>query len=174
MAFDELEVRASLPSFLSGTVEVPETTLEKLHLWVEEAGLKTNVGVLLDHLKAQRGEPPAEGKPAKKFKIGRLRITGARASLALATPGKDVREVAVPDIELKNIGTAEGGATLAEVTQQVLDAVLREVLKDSSIPEPVRRVLSGEGGVKGAVEGAIEQGRGILEKAGQAAGGEKK
>ncbi|MDH3441464.1 MAG: hypothetical protein OEM63_11975 [Gammaproteobacteria bacterium] len=75
------------------------------------------------------GEDSDDGK---KIIINRFTLEGASASLS-APDFEENREVTLPAITLRNIGTASGGATGTEVAQQVLKPILNEALKSAAV-----------------------------------------
>ena len=78
---------------------------------------------------SESGDDKGEGK---KLIINRFTLEGASASLT-APDFDEVREVTLPTITLRNIGTAEGGATGREVARQVLEPVFEEAIESAAM-----------------------------------------
>ena len=83
-----------------------------------------------------------------KIIINRFVLEGASASLT-APDLDEVREITLPTITLRNIGTAEGGATGREIAQQVLEPVIQEAIQEAAV-----QVLKDK--ASGALEGAAD------------------
>ncbi|MBN1419347.1 MAG: hypothetical protein JXP34_11250 [Planctomycetes bacterium] len=168
LSLGRFEVAASIPSFLRDVIDVSEIQVEELHLTVEQKGLKTNVGVLLDNLE---GEPAAEAPPEKeappepekkgpekRFKIALMRIAGTKVTLGSSLLSGEAKEVAIPDIEIRDIGTGpDGPVPLSKVLTTILRRILKEAIGDKvAMPEAARKLLSGEAKLGDAIHGATE------------------
>ena len=84
----------------------------------EQAQAEKESAAKLEAPEAKRGgEKPAEAKPAKKVIIDKLTISGLKLQLGILP-------ISLPSITLTDIGRKEGGATLADAWQQIVDGVL--------------------------------------------------
>ncbi len=114
-------------------------------------GQRTNFQALLDHLEREVGDDPAAngagGSEEVKFIVDQLNFTNAKASLTSDVLGEVAMEI--PPINLENIGDATGGATGAEVAQQLLKPLSSAISR-----EAVNQGLDIEG-VKGRVQDRI-------------------
>lgn len=130
VSFQRVDADVRPGSLLQDVLEVGELTVVKPELTLEFLGARSNWSVLMNNLSAGKPESRDE-KPAaagKKYIIHRLRIEEAAARFRSdLTPG-GATSVTLPAVELENIGTAEGGATLG----QVLDVILHR-LGDSAL-----------------------------------------
>lgn len=123
-------------SLLSDVVEVDTVRVERPHLSIEFEGLQSNVRSLIDNL------PPRDKERGKRFRIGRLTIEGATVRLTSEQLPGGTRTLALPTVELSNVGTAEGAATMGQVAGEVLRALLREALKHGAeLPAELTRAL---------------------------------
>ncbi len=146
-------VSVSPASLLGDTVEVREVTIEAPVLRIRQQGIKSNLGVILDNInKAAPAEPGAKAA-GKKYKIGSIKITGAKVDYSLmGTPSVPV--VALPTITLTDISSADStGVTLGKVFRDVLVAMVKSAgqIGGKIIPPDVTNILGATLG--GAVEG---------------------
>lgn len=134
IAFDRVEASVQPSSLLKDVVEVGDVAIVKPELTLEFSGTKSNWSTLMDNLaamkpKTEEKEAPKEpGAPGKKFIIHKLRIEEAAAKFRSDLIPGGAKSVTLPTLELENVGTAEGGATMG----QVLDTILHR-LGDSAL-----------------------------------------
>lgn len=103
------------------------------------------------------------GKAEKKLIIDRVTIQGGRVSVkhqALAQSNQNVY-TDLPAINLRDIGKAKGGATPAEVSNEIIGAISQQAAKAAA--SNLGNVLQGLGGAAGSTGGgAADQLRGLL------------
>jgi hypothetical protein len=70
-------------------------------------------------------QPAAKSDPANETKlvIGNLYVRGGKVDVSASMLGGKTMSVPLPDIHLKDIGKSKGGATPAEVADQLIDAI---------------------------------------------------
>jgi hypothetical protein len=159
-------------SVLSDTIEVRDIAVEKPVLRIRQKGLKTNVSVILESINklapAEEGgeKPAAPEAQAKKYKIGSIKLTGARVEYSLV--GAPPVPVPLPPIEIKAIDSADGtGVTIGKVIQQVLVAMVKSAgeagggVIPKDVTEAVGKFATGVKGAAEAVKGAGEAVKGI-------------
>lgn len=131
VAFEQLDSKTRVGSLVSPVIEVEHLTISKPELTLEFIGERNNWSTLLDNLASSSTPHPKEKKESsgKKFIIRRLRIDGAMARFRSDLIASGGTQVALPAIELQNIGTAEGGASLGEVLELILRALGNSALK---------------------------------------------
>lgn len=111
-------------------VEAPEITFEVgpggSNLQKIQANLKSSLGS-----GASSATPPADGekKPAKKLQVDEVVITGGKVTLGASVLGGKVTEAALPELQLKDLGTGPDGITAAELGQRVLSLVMEGAIK---------------------------------------------
>lgn len=93
-----------------------------------------NVDVLKKNLGADQGKPASGGKKAvkdadKRLRIRYLVIENAKAEVRVAALGDKPRIVALPRIEMTDVG-GKNGAPPEEVAKQIVTAILSEVSKE--------------------------------------------
>jgi len=115
----------------SVTVEAPEITVEgSLH--------GSNLGKILDNLKASGGgedKPSAttkQEKAGKKLQVDEFVVTGGKVHVSFAGLAGKSATLALPEIRLKDLGTGPEGIMPAELTRQVLSAILSRSIEVSS------------------------------------------
>lgn len=119
-------------SLTSDTVVIEDVTVSGARLNIQQEGAGNNLRQLLQNLGAASpddGDDSAES--GKKLIIDQFTLAGASASLSVPDLGEN-REVELPTIRLRNIGSAEGGATGSEIARQVLKPVIEEALKSAA------------------------------------------
>jgi hypothetical protein len=115
----------------SVTVEAPEITVEgSLH--------GSNLSKILDNLKASTGgedkaaaTPKAE-KAGKKLQVDEFLVTGGKVHVSFAGLAGKSATLPLPELRLKDLGTGPEGITPAELTRQVLSAILSRSIEVSS------------------------------------------
>ncbi|MHC4714059.1 MAG: DUF748 domain-containing protein, partial [Planctomycetota bacterium] len=133
------EVGLKIGSLLSDTVEVKQIILHEPVLRIVSKGRNTNLSVVLNHAQQFGGggeapSPEAEG-PAKKFRVGLVRITDARFEYAAA--GAPAVRVSLPEIELKDLSDEQGRPVpLADLFSQILRAMAKSAVEVEGIRLP--------------------------------------
>jgi hypothetical protein len=127
--------QVELDSLRSDVVRVPTLELADVELLLQRREGRSNYGTILDNLErfsGKDGKPPAEEDPdAKRFMIGSIVIKNVVADFDLLPVGGQLTraKVTIPLLTLENVGTAEGGATLAQITARVVEALLQASLQ---------------------------------------------
>jgi uncharacterized protein involved in outer membrane biogenesis len=128
-------VRLKLGSILSDRIEIEEITIDGPEVTYEGILSKSNFSTILDNVQsfASTGErskpttPTVQTPPsdAKKFLINELNVTNGRVALWVTSGllGDQNLSVTLPEIHLKDIGKATGGATAAEALGAVFAAL---------------------------------------------------
>lgn len=131
IGFGDVSLRLDAGSLFSDPVVVEAVDIGDAELNVEQAGGRNNLQVLLDNLRGDAAEEPADADAGPRIVIDRFAMSGATASLSV--PELDERRsVEVPDIVLTGIGRNSGGAAGAELARQVLEPVIREALESTA------------------------------------------
>jgi uncharacterized protein involved in outer membrane biogenesis len=114
-------------------IESPEITFE--------GGLSgNNLSQILDNVNAaaQNAAQPsgtvstnaaAQAKSSKKFELDDLLITGAKVHVSLTDLGGKETTVSLPPVHLTNLGVNKDGITAADLTRNILDAILTATVK---------------------------------------------
>lgn len=147
----DAEVELSLGSLLDDTIHIPKIVVDGVHLDLERTAAGANYKVLLDNLaRFESGEAPSaeQAEGGKKFLIDELVLRDVGASIRVAVAGKELEVIPVqlPEIRLTNIGSGEGGQSLAQLFGTVLKAVVGEVVKEGGglVPDDLLKDLGGQ------------------------------
>lgn len=161
-AIDDMRAGVGIFSLLSDTIVVKEFVLNGAQFSFEQKsviGSKNNIGVLMDNISKYAGasekKPAAaeEAKPAKQKKIilHYVKVAGIKVTVVVAGTAQSLT---LPDIEIKNIGVAEGGVTPVQATTQITVQIFQGVLSGvfTSLKDGTLKGLSDVG--KDARDGA--------------------
>jgi hypothetical protein len=135
VAFDKFEAAVRPSALFKKVIKIDEMTVEKPELTLEFKGTKSNWGTLMENLSGgkepapKKEEPRAETPPGKTFIIHQVRITGAVAHFRSDLIPGGTTSVALPPVELKDVGTAEGGATMGQLLSTILQSLGDSALK---------------------------------------------
>jgi len=143
MKSGHFEVSLETGSLFTGTVVLPELTLDGLDINIEQKQLgKTNVSEVMDHAKRLSSDDEKK-KGGKKVKIDTVVIKNVVAHVQIVPMGGTVT-VKVPTLELKNVTPEDSkGIIVGELLQRLFAAVLASVLENGKdvIPAGLRQSL---------------------------------
>jgi hypothetical protein len=160
----------SLNSLLSDRVTIPRIAISGIRVNLEQKGDKNNVKPLLERARRlageggkSSGEPSAAPKEdAKKFIITHFSLDDVQVNANLEVFGqKSSLNLVLPKIELRNLGDAQGGLTMPELIEAVVQVILETAQKSSGQLSPaLARLLSGElSDLKSLQAGALDRAR---------------
>lgn len=160
-------VEVSLDSLTSDVVTLPKLHLTDIDIHLDRAKGKTNVSAILDNLKRfESGEPgsdaePAEKKDGKKFIVNEIIITNVTTHVHLLPLGGQLSttKLIVPEIVLKDVGSAGDPVSLAELSNIITKAILASAadLGGGIIPSEILGDLqSGLGDLNSLAENGVE------------------
>jgi hypothetical protein len=132
VAFDRIDVAVGPADLFKEVIHIGEVTIVKPDLTLEFSGTKNNLSALSNNLSGGEKTPeakPAEKAPGKKFLIHKLRIQEGTVRFKSDLLPGGAHSVTLPSVELDNVGTAQGGATLGEILGTVLDSLTQGALK---------------------------------------------
>jgi len=162
--FGSVAVAVKIGSVFSDTIIVDSIDIEQPEICLEGTLSGNNLSQLLDNLKGasatQEKEknapaPAGQSKP-KKLIVKDLVLNGAKVRANVSGLGKHLDEtITIPNIHLHDVGTADGGASPAELCRQLLDPILADAVK-----------AAGDELTKKGVEVLTKQGTDALNKAG--------
>ncbi|HEX4929049.1 MAG TPA: hypothetical protein VFV74_13690 [Burkholderiales bacterium] len=148
------EVRLALEpaSIASRVVHIREIALESPRITYERTASGDNLSAIQKHIEAQLPKSsPAKAEsapgPERRFIVDRVQVHGARMSYG------GTLDVGLPDLQLRDLGKKKGGATAAEITQEVWTALTRQAL--AAAPGAVR-------GLEEKAKGAVDKLRGLF------------
>jgi hypothetical protein len=175
-----IQIGLRVGSLLSDTVVVDRIVLESPVLKLKQKGLDSNLKTILRNAGGTGATAPApEAKPAKpasqgkKFKIGLIKITGAKLEYAMGSA--PAVTMPLPDIELKDISNADGTPVLLkDVLAQIFTAMAKSAATSLKglVPSDVTGALDGAAkfGVEGVAK-AVEGAGAVVKGAGEAVKG---
>lgn len=164
-----VRVDVAVGSLFSSTVHVREIAIEGAFVGYDSQNGTNNFAAILANVEAKTGPSEktpkgAEGKEGagKKVVIDRFRLAGTRVNLGMLP-------LAIPTIELTDIGKDTGGATFGEVRDAVWANLAKFV---TGVGNMASELLKGTGNAAtGLVQGAGETATGLVKGAGEAATG---
>ena len=129
-------VAVSLGSLRQQTVVLPHLRLDELDVRLEKKDGATNYNVILENLKKVGSDKPVPAGEEKKYIVNDLSIGHITVHVDLigsaGVPGAvgeaigSLTKVTVPidEVKLQNVGKAEGGLTMGQLTSVIVRAVL--------------------------------------------------
>lgn len=164
-----VRVDVAVGSLFSSTVHVREIAIEGAFVGYDSQNGTNNFAAILANVEAKTGPSEktptgAEGKEGagKKVVIDRFRLAGTRVNLGMLP-------LAIPTIELTDIGKDTGGATFGEVRDAVWAKLAKFV---TGVGNMASELLKGTGNAAtGLVQGAGETATGLVKGAGETATG---
>lgn len=127
------ETQVSYAALRKGDVVLKRLVLADLDMQLEWKGTRANYDAILEGMGGSEAPPaePAEPGSETRFIIDELLIQDVVAHLRLDSALGKVgeAEVSLPELRLEGIGRKTGGVAMAEVSRQVMKAVLAAVLQ---------------------------------------------
>lgn len=138
--FSSVAVAIKIGSVLSDTVIVDSIDIEQPDICLEGTLNGNNLNQILDNLNSasasqeqQKNTPAPSGQKPKKFIVKDLVLNGAKVRVDVSALGKSLdKTISIPDIHLQNIGTGDGGVTIAALCQQLFKPVVTETIKSAT------------------------------------------
>jgi len=165
-------------SVLSSKIVLRSVRLESPEITFEGGLRGNNLSQILDNVNAaaqnaaQTGgtvstNATAQAKPSKKFELDDLLITGAKVHVSLTDLGGKEMTLLLPPIHLTDLGKNADGITAADLTRNVLDAIVTATVKAVSnagahIGKNAESLIKNVGGSAGTRVSNITKGFGNL------------
>jgi hypothetical protein len=136
-------------------IDGPEVTYERGPSGSNIDKIQKNVETFGSSPSAYKPSPQDKAVTHKKFQINRLVVKNGRILISSGFITGKTFEVALPDIELKDIGKNSTGATMKEVTARVLAAIEADVTQavasagKNLAPELEKAASDAVGNIKG-------------------------
>jgi len=149
-------------SLLSDRVAIREVVITAPEVTYEPGPGGSNLAVLQKNVDAYTGgggpaPSPGAQKGGKAVTIDRLRIEKATLNVSAIPLKGEPLTLALPDIELKDIGKGGQGASLADVLERVLEEVNRQAAKAvanvdlKGLAEKAKKEAEGAAGAAGGI-----------------------
>jgi hypothetical protein len=151
LALGEITIALEPASLAGDVIRIREIVVEGADITYEKVGNLTNLEAIQRNVDAYArkfgGAQPAAGGRQKKMVIDSLVIRSSKVNLSSALTAGNALSVSLPDIHLRDIGkrtnNATAGATAAEVTRQVINALVAAVGRAAA--SGLRKSASGVG-----------------------------
>lgn len=172
LEIESIEFEVPIKNLLGEVVDIELIALRGAQVVLDRRGERTNFEVILDNLErlseggddAQSVEP--EG-PAKRFRIGQLRLEDIHARLDLGLPGAaqdaGVVELDLAPIILDDLDYGGEGSSIQELSRTVVTALLHSSIEagGAHIPDQLRKRLEDS---LGDIEQQLQESVGDLER----------
>lgn len=125
-------------SLTSDTIVVNQLLVDGASLNAQFKGTKSNLQQILDNVKKSSGpsgqeeQPAGQAEPgkAKKFIVKEFRFINGEVT-ASSDIANMQRNAKIPAVEVHDVGSAAGGVTVAELTEQLLRPVIDKALQNA-------------------------------------------
>jgi hypothetical protein len=177
MRVGSIYVGVNEKSLTGDTIIIEKIEVIRPEITYEKSGGTDNFNAILNNVKAStgeartsKGESAGEGQ-GKKLLIRNLVVKEGKVNLAISTPaiGKAI-SASLPDLQLKDLGAAKGGASPAEVFEVVL-AALHTRITSRAVTDMLNQELKAFGTSLETVGGTAKQleslGKGDVKGAGK-------
>jgi hypothetical protein len=125
LTLGEVRLAVDPATITSDVMHVKEISLEAPSITYERGAQGDNLSAIQKHIQTQLpksrggGEAKKEGAPQRKFIVDHVQVRKARVSYGGAV------NVDLPDMHLRDLGKKRGGATAAEITDEIWTEVTR-------------------------------------------------
>lgn len=175
---DLVTVRIDPESVAKDVIVIREVTIDGPRVTYElDAGFGSNLAAIQRNVETYAGggagggagtgggtrgrEPAKPDAGAKRFIVETFRIRGGRVTLAAAVAGDKVKAAEIPEVEVKGLGRAKGGATAEELAAEALEILAKESIAAATRSEFERRARDILGGLEKKAKGLLD---GVLGK----------
>ncbi len=121
-------------SVLSDKVVVESVILESPHLTFEGGISGNNLSKILQNIRSFAGSSAEasekeQGAAGKKLEVGLIKVTGAKVSVSVSGMKGAPIELALPDIELRDLGKGSDGISSTDLISRVMEKVVAIAVK---------------------------------------------
>jgi uncharacterized protein involved in outer membrane biogenesis len=172
----EVRIALDVKSIFSEKIVVDEIYIDAPDITYEKGARSDNIQTILSNIKkfagaseakAETGTAAESEEAEKKIQINRLTIKNGKVHMSMTELGKQGLDLDLPDINMKDIGKGEKGATLSEAMEQIfaklntnISSTVSGSLKD--ISKTLEKTVSDKAGK--SVEGTMDKLKGIFGK----------
>jgi hypothetical protein len=144
VVFERLDLAVPPRELFKPTVHVDRLQIVKPEVTLEFIGTKSNLSTLMDQL--PKAEPGADKTEGKRFLIHKLRIGEGTVKFRSDKLPGGTRTLTLPPLDLENVGTAEGGASTAQILRVVLQSLATAALNagEGMLPMELLNGLRGD------------------------------
>lgn len=132
MRLESMKLRLEPRSLLGDVIVVDELTLDGAEIHAEQIGHNNNIKTLSDRLSAASEPESASAETSESgettYIIEHLNLINTRAELTSDLLGRSI-DIEVPDLHLTGVGRESGGATAAQIAQQLSAPIVAAVIR---------------------------------------------
>lgn len=164
LSLGEISMTLDLESLAKDVIVIKRISIVKPDLTYELGAEGSNLSAIQRNVDRYVGEHPAkkaprtDHEPGKKLVIETLTIKSATARVTASSLKGQPASVALPDLQLRDIGKRSGGATAGEAVKQVLAALTRSATRTIAS----RNVDGMINALKNDSESTVDQLRGLF------------
>jgi hypothetical protein len=136
---DRIELELDLSTLASEVVVIRRIAVIAPDVIYEKGERHTNFDALQAHIATAVGQAANTG-PGKKLIVQELVVRNARAQASAAFMGGKTVSVTLPDLQLRDLGKAEGGLTPAQLGQRIAGAMEKRLTATVSFDKLLQSV----------------------------------
>lgn len=148
LSLGEIALELDLGSIGKDVLVINEILINDIGLLAEQAGSGINLQTLLNSLKSKQGSSQGEAQPAEEsgpsdFKLAVKQINFGGGNIALVSDQYGDRDLKLPPLALKDLGSASNGLTPDQLAQAALEPLLaqaKEAVRDHAEAEARKQV----------------------------------
>lgn len=153
LSLGKVSVDTSYGKVFGQPTNIDDVLIESPKLVLEFKGTKSNLKTVADRLASGTGGDQPQPTPAPtdkeplKLIIDHLKVSGAQVEIRSDVLLKEPLLVTIPDVELAQIGNADGnrnGEEIGKVVSQVITRLSIEAQKSGKLPPELAQILSGD------------------------------
>lgn len=150
LSLGNVSVDTSYGKVFGKPTSIDSVVIDKPKLVLEFKGTKSNLKTVADRLASGTGgdqpQPDPNAEPLKLI-IDNLKVRGAQVEIRSDLLLKEPMLFAIPDVELSQIGNADGnrnGEEIGKVVSQVISRLSIEAQKSGKLPPELATILNGD------------------------------
>lgn len=153
LSLGNVSVDTSYGKVFGKPTNINDVQINQPKLVLEFKGTKSNLKTVADRLASGTGgdqpqpAPTPQEKEPLKLIIDHLKVSGAQVEIRSDVLLKEPMLITIPDVELSQIGNADGnrnGEEIGKVVSQVITRLSIEAQKSGKIPPELAQILSGD------------------------------
>jgi hypothetical protein len=139
-ALHKADLKVNFASLRHSVVRAPQLVLDGVTLNLERSGGQMNYSPIVEHIRQREAKPPADH--GKKFIVNEVVIRNVEARLDLLPVGDQLTRAVIhlPEVRLKNVGTAGDAASISSMIDTIIKALLNATIQSSAQELPVEFV----------------------------------
>jgi hypothetical protein len=120
-----------LASLRGDVVRIPLVELEGIEFLLQRREGRSNYGVILEHLESRKTPEESPAETGRQVHAKRLVLRDIRVDFALLPLGGELTRarVTIPQLVLEDLGNSDEGASVAQISARVVEALLQAALQ---------------------------------------------